>query len=323
MEWEVTALDGSGRARKVGSRKKAFTVRRRDLALLALSAPALILFLIFSYLPIPGVYAAFMRLRFDTPFFLNQFVGFKNFSFLFASADAWRITRNTLGLNFAFIVFGISIAILFALLLHEILSKRAVKAYQTVMFFPYFLSWVVVSYVLYVFLSENYGLINSILQFFGLAKVKWYITPGYWPGILIFMNVWKYVGYNCVIFYGGIMGIDPEYYDAAAVDGATKKQMMTRITLPLLTPLIVMLTLLAVGRIFYADFGMFYFLPKNMGMLYPTTDVIDTYVFRSLMATGNLGLAAAAGLYQSICGLLLVLASNFVVKKINPENAIF
>jgi putative aldouronate transport system permease protein len=192
-----------------------------------------------------------------------------------------------------------------------------------VFFFPYFLSWVVVGYVLYAFLDMQYGLLNGLIRSLGGTEVQWYIVPGYWPGILVFMNLWKTVGYFSVIYYAGLMGIDRELFEACVIDGASRWHTITRISVPLISNLMIALVILQIGRIFYADFGLFYNLPRDIGNLYPTTDVIDTYVFRSLRVTGEIGMSSAANFYQAIIGFLLVLVSNGVVRRLSQDHALF
>lgn len=290
--------------------------------LLLMGAPALLLLLVFNYFPMFGVIIAFKDFHFDLGIFGSPWVGFKNFEFFFTSENAWRVTRNTLMLNTAFIISGTTLSVIFALMLFE-LGKRAVKTYQTVFFFPYFLSWVVVSYAVYALLSADYGAVNGLLEKLGKEPVLWYSEVKYWPAILIFANFWKFGGYYMLLFYTNLTGIDVALYEAAAIDGANKIQQVKHISIPMLTPLIVMLTLLSIGRIFYSDFGMFYFLPRDSGALYPLTDVVDTYVYRALRNTGEIGMAAASGLYQSVVGFILIFASNMLVRKVNPDNAIF
>lgn len=294
-----------------------------NLQMLIMAAPALLLLFIFNYIPMAGIMIAFKDFRANLGFFKSPWTGFKNFDFFFSSQDAWRITRNTLGYNTAFIVLGLVISVVFALMLNEIRSRKMLKFYQTIFFFPYFLSWVVVGYALYAFLNMEHGVLNTALRWFGLEGKSWYIQYRYWPGILIIVNLWKTVGYFSVIYYAGLMGIDNQLFEAARIDGANKLQLVMKISIPMIAPLIVLLVILQIGRIFYADFGLFYYLPRNIGLLYGATDVIDTYVFRALRVTGNIGMASAANFYQSIMGFALVLISNLVVKKINSDYALF
>ena len=292
-----------------------------EFSLMAL--PAVVFLFIFNYLPMAGIVIAFKQFRVNLGFFKSPWTGFDNFDFFFKSQDAWRITRNTLGYNVAFILIGLVVSVTFALMLYEIKRRGPVKLYQTVFFFPYFLSWVVVGYTLYSFLNMRYGILNNIIVSLGGEEMQWYTTPAYWPPILVFMNLWKTIGYFSVIYYAGLMGIDKQLFEAATIDGASKIQTIRHISIPMLSHLMMVLIILQIGRIFYADFGLFYHLPKDIGLLYRTTDVIDTYVFRALRVTGDIGMASAANFYQALMGFLLVMTSNFVVRKISYEHALF
>ena len=210
-------------------------------------------------------------------------------------------------------------AVIFAVILNEITSRRAVKIYQNVMFFPYFLSYAVVAFVVFAFLNVDYGILNKLFD----ANISWYSEQQYWPFILPIVNFWKGVGYNVIIIYASLIGIDSSYYEAAAVDGATRLQTIRYVMLPLLRPIVIMLGLIMVGKIFYADFGLFYMVPQNAGVLYPVTDVIDTYVYRSLRVLGDVGMSTAVGLYQSLVGFILVVVANKVTKKYSAESALF
>lgn len=295
---------------------------KNNFSLLVLALPACVSLFIFAYLPMVGIVLAFKNYKTSKGFWGSAWAGLDNFKFFFASQDAFRVTKNTLLLNFLFISIGLIISVSLALMLFQ-LSKKATRIYQTAMFFPYFLSWVVVGYIVFSFLNGDHGVVNVLLRKMGIEAISWYSEPRYWTGIMIFAYLWKSVGYFSVIYYAGLMGIDPSYYEAAATDGATPFQQVRLISIPMLTPIIIVLVLLQIGRIFYADFGMFYFLPQNSGALYSVTDVIDTYVYRSLRVVGNIGMASAVGLYQSVVGLVLVLISNMIVRKINRESAIF
>lgn len=296
--------------------------------LLVLSTPGAIWFLLFAYLPLFGVLVAFKKFRlFGGGFFSSlvksEFVGFDNFKFLFSSGDAWIIVRNTILYNFAFIILGVVLPVIVALLLNELRNKGMVKIYQSSMFLPYFLSWVVVSYCLFAFLNPEKGYINGILQHFGLEGVSWYTEKKYWPFIIIFMSQWKGIGYNTVVYLASICGIDQTYYEAAVLDGASKLQQIKFITLPLLKPVITILLIMAVGGIFKADFGLFYQLPKDSGPLYPVTNVLDTYIFRALKTNGEIGMSSAAALFQSTVGFVLIMVANKIVSKVDSENALF
>ena len=295
--------------------------------LLYLTLPGTIWFILFAYLPMFGVLIAFKEWKIHGGFFesliKSEFVWFKNFEFLFQSSDAWLITRNTILYNLVFIVLGIVLPVTLALLLKELLNKKLSKFYQSSMFLPYFLSWVIVSYCLFVFLSPDKGYINTILGALGKENISWYTESKFWPFIIIFMSQWKGVGYGTVVYLASICGIDKSYYEAAMIDGATKWQQVKYITLPLLKPVMIIMFITAVGGMFRSDFGLFYQLPKNSGALYPVTNVIDTYVYRGLTNLGNIGMSSAAALYQSFVGLVLILVTNGIVRKVDNENAFF
>lgn len=314
-------LQNDAVALKKYNRKSKFDSGK--LQLLIMCAPVAIVVFFINYVPLFGMIVAFKNYRVDKGFLDSPWVGLKNFNFLFSSQDAWRMTRNTICLNLAFIFIGLIISLAFALMLNEITKKFFIKIYQTIMFLPYFISWVVAGYMLYAFLNMKLGIINNILTSIGMEKIQWYSESKYWPVILVGVYIWKSAGYFCIIYYSGLIGIDSEYYEAAAIDGATKFGMIRHISIPLITPLIVVMILLQIGRIFYSDFGMFWNLPMQSGMLFETTDVIDTYVFRSFRVTGQIGMASAAGFYQSIVGFILVVISNIIVKRTNPENALY
>lgn len=299
----------------------------RNKELLFLTLPGAIWFLIFAYLPMFGVLIAFKNWQIHGGFLesliKSPFVGFDNFKFLFSSSDAWLITRNTILYNIVFITLGIVLPVTLAILLKELHNKKLSKYFQTSMFLPYFLSWVVVSYCLYAFLSPDKGYLNSIRQNLGMESVSWYTEAKYWPFIIIFMSQWKGVGYGTVVYLASICGIDKTYYEAALVDGASKWQQIKSITIPLLKPVLIIMFINAVGGMFRSDFGLFYQLPKDSGALYPVTNVIDTYVYRALINLGNIGMSSAAALYQSVVGLVLILVTNGIVRKVDNENAFF
>ncbi|WP_337102503.1 ABC transporter permease [Paenibacillus sp. YIM B09110] len=286
--------------------------------------PGIAYLLINNYLPMFGVTIAFKDINFAKGIWGSDWNGLQNFKFLFQSSDAYVITRNTILYNLAFIVIGLIVGVGTAILLNEIKNKIAVKFYQSVLLIPYLISMVLVSYLVYSILSVNVGYLNNtILPGLGIDPISWYNEPKYWPYILVIVNVWKGLGFSCVVYLAAIISIDKEYYEAAMLDGASKWQQIRRITIPMITPILVMMTLLAIGRIFYSDFGLFYQVPMNSGALFSTTNVIDTYVFRALMQLGDIGMSAAAGLYQSVVGFVLVILSNYVVRKISREDALF
>lgn len=252
----------------------------------------------------------------------SPWAGLSNFTYLFQN-DAGYITRNTIFYNLAFIVINTVLAIAIAVVLSE-MTNRMKKFYQSAILLPYLLSSVIVAYLVFAFLGVENGFLNrTVLPLFGIEPVNWYTETSVWPFILILVNAWKSVGYNCIVYLATIMGFDRAFYEAAIIDGASKVQQVFRITIPMLKGTIVMLTLLAIGRIFYSDFGLFYQVPMNTGALYPVTQTIDTYVYRGLLEVGNITMSAAAGAYQSLVGFILVLGANLVVRKVDRENALF
>lgn len=297
--------------------------KKNDLVLTGMALPPALFIFVFSYLPMLGLIIAFKDFKVSKGILGSAWCGLKNFKFFFQSTDAWIVLRNTIGMNLLFIALTLAVSVAIALMLNELRSRRTVKTIQTIMFFPYFLSWVVVSYMLYAFLNHNYGIINTALAALGLPSVAWYSESKYWPWILTFMYIWKNAGYNAIIYYASIMGIDESYYEAAAIDGATRRQITWRITLPLLKKIIICMTLLQIGRVMYSDFGLFYQLPRDMGALFSTTQVLDTYIFRMLRVTGNVGVSAAVGCFQAIVGFILIMTANGIVRKIDKESAMF
>jgi len=301
----------------LGSRENKKTIQLSILAL-----PALLVIFVFSYIPMAGIFLAFKNINYVDGIFHSPWVGFDNFKFFFTSSDAWLVVRNTLGYNIVFIVVGTALSVLFAIMLNEVISRRSLKVYQTIFFFPYFFSWIIVAYMVYSLIGP-YGIISNLINKMGFTSFDFYSTTWIWPILLTLVHIWKGIGYVSIIFYAGIMGISQEYFEAAAIDGATKLQMIRKITIPLLTPLITIMTLLSIGKIFYSDFGLFFFVPREMGQLFPVTQVIDTYVYRMLKVSGDLGMSSAVGLFQSTLGFIVVLLSNYAVRKVNEENKLF
>lgn len=310
---------------KVITQKKSFRVNARKwLPVYLMMAPALLYLLVNNYFPLAGLVIAFKNVNFSTGIFNSPWCGMDNFKFLFTTRDAFVITRNTLLYNFAFIIVNTCMGVLIAILISEIRGKKAKTIYQSSVLLPFLMSYVIVSYIVFAFLSGDNGMFNkSILPALGMDPINWYANPKYWPIILVLVNCWKSVGYGTLIYIAAIAGIDSSFYEAAALDGATKMQQIRKITLPALLPSIITLTLLSIGRIFYSDFSLFYQVPMNSGMLYATTQTIDTYVYRGLLTLGNVGMSSAAGFYQSCVGFVLVVGSNLIVKKISPDNALF
>ncbi|MHA2852411.1 ABC transporter permease [Paenibacillus lautus] len=306
------------------TRRSGLKQFRKYTPLYLLMLPGIAYLIINNYAPMFGMFIAFKNINFSAGIFESDWIGFKNFEYLFKTTDAFIITRNTILYNAAFIVIGTVLSIAVAILLNEIRVKVLSRFYQSVIVLPHLISFVVVGYLVYAALSLETGFMNkTILPLFGIESISWYTEPKYWPVILTVVQLWKSVGFSCIIFLASIISIDPEYYEAARLDGASKWRQIQSITIPLITPVIVMLTLLSIGRMFYSDFGLFYQVPMNSGMLNDTTNVIDTYVYRSLMIMGDIGMASAAGVYQSIVGFVLVLSANYIVRKFNRENALF
>ncbi|ANE48822.1 sugar ABC transporter permease [Paenibacillus swuensis] len=301
---------------------------RKDLrahySLYLMFVPGLLLLLAFNYLPMFGIIIAFKNVNYTDGIFGSPWVGFANFEYLFKTQDAYTIIRNTVLYNLLFIVLGLTVTVTLAICLFELWNKKWAKFYQTAMFLPFILSWVVVSYVVYAFLSPEHGFINKvILEPLGYDPVFWYQESKYWPYILTFFNLWKYTGNGVVVYLAALSGIDPSYYEAASIDGASKWRQIRYITIPMLAPLMIILTILSLGRIFSADFGLFFNVTLNQGLIRNTTAVLDTYVYNSLMTLGDIGMASAASFFQSVVGFVLILSVNHFVRKINKDNALF
>jgi len=298
------------------------SVRRFPIYLMMV--PGFIYLFFNNYIPIAGLAIAFKNIDFRKGILKSDWIGFRNFEYLFKTKDALIITRNTLLYNAAFILLGIVFGVIAALLMNEVSNKRLLKFYQTAILSPQLVSWIVVSYFVYALLSIDKGMINNrILPLLGIKEISWYTEPKYWPFIITIMQIWKTIGFNSIIYLATIVGISSDYYEAATLDGASRSQQIFHITLPLLVPTIITLFLIHVGRIFYADFGLFFQVPMNSGALFGTTNVIDTYVYRALLQIGDIGMSAAAGFYQSIVGFVLIVVSNLIIRKFNKENALF
>jgi putative aldouronate transport system permease protein len=280
--------------------------------------------ILFSYIPMAGIIIAFKNINYAKGILGSPWIGFKNFEFFLKTPDAWLITRNAVLYNIAFIVLGTIASVGVAVMLDGMRTKKTSRLYQGIMFLPYFFSWIVISTLVFSFLSTDLGFFNKqLFPALGIAPVNWYIEPVYWPFILVFANLWKYTGYCSVIYLAAISGIDQSCFEAAALDGASRWQTIRNIMIPLISYVIIIQVLLSIGRLFYSDFGLFYQVPQNMGTLFNATNVIDTYVYRTLVNVGDIGMSAAAGLYQSAVGFVLVLASNLIVRRIDPEKSLF
>lgn len=306
--------------KKKKSRWKTF---KDNAELSALLIPGILLLITFMYIPMFGVIIAFKDYRNNLGIFGSKWVGLQNFKFFFTSQDAWRIARNTVGYGVLFIILGIIAAVFVAILLYEVRSRAALKFYQTSMILPHFLSWVIVGYITYILLEPSMGIFNQIIRLCGGEGLQWYSEPKYWVFILPLVNLWKNVGLKCIMYYAALMGIDRELFEAAEIDGANRFKQILHITLPSLVPLMVILTILDVGHIIKGDFGLFYTIPRDVGLLYPTTDIIDTYVYRGLRTGDDIGITTAVGLFQSVVGFIMVVGTNLIVKKISPENSLF
>ena len=283
-----------------------------------LALPAIAYTFIFSYLTLPYIVIAFEKFNYKTGIF-SPFVGLANFEYFFKSSWAWTVTRNTLVINILFLLVGTVCAVLLAIVLNEVKAKRFLKVSQSMMLFPYFISWVIVSYMLQGILGTETGLLNNLMG----TRINYYSTPGYWYPILLILNIWKNTGYNTIVYLAAITGIDEGLYEAAYIDGATRFKRIIYITIPLLAPTICIMTLMSVGRIFYGDFGMLYAIIRDNSSLMPIAEVIDTYVYRTFKNTGDPSLSMAIGLYQSIVGFILVFTANWIVRRKFPDGALF
>lgn len=304
----------------VKRKKKSDFMTNMPLTILAL--PAIIFLFIFNYIPLYGLILPFKDFKVNKGFWGSEWIGFENFEYLIKSKDILVATRNTILYNVVFMTVGLVFTILIALLLFEV-GKRAVKTYQTMLLLPYFISWVVVAYIVLALFDMENGVVNHILNKFGCENVMWYSEPKYWPFIIVAFNIWKGMGYSGIMYYAVLMGIDRELFEAAELDGANRIKRMWYISVPMLKPMIIIMTISSIGSIFHGDFGLFYNLPQNSSILYPTTDVVDTFVFRAMMQLGDVGMSSAAGMVQSVLGFILVVTTNAIIRKIDNENAMF
>jgi len=291
--------------------------------LLLMCLPAIVFFFAFNYMPLPGIYVAFTSFNYRKGIFGSEFVGLDNFKFLFTSGKIWMLTRNTILYNLAFIIFGNLLAIFVAILINELRSKIFKKISQTLMFLPYFISAVIVGLLMYNLFNYDFGFINSLLKKFGRAGINVYDNPNVWPVLFVLIHLWQQTGYNSVVYFASIMGIDTEIIEAARVDGANGFQKIRYIILPSLKSTFVILILFAMGGILRGNFGLFYNVVGTNSILYPTTDIIETFVYRATVNDFNFATASAVGLYQSVFGFILVLTCNYIVKKIEPDYSLF
>lgn len=296
---------------------------KRNAYLYLMAVPGLLFLLVFQYVPMFGLMIAFKKFNISQGLFGSEWVGFDNFKFFLTNGDLGRVMYNTVFLNVLFIVASTFFSVFIALMLNDMRSKFMKRLSQSIIFLPYFMSWIVVSMIINAFIGGNHPIVNEWLVQFGMSEVSWYMEPKVWPWLLTLAKVWQSVGYMSIIYLAVITNIPEELYEAARIDGASKLQQLTRVTFPLLLPMILLLTLLSVGRIFYGDFAMIYAIVGDNGLLYSTTDVIDTYVYRALRQLGDLGMAGAVGLIQSLLGFVLVLAANWIVNKYAKDSALF
>lgn len=291
--------------------------------LLLMLAPAVVFYLLFAYIPMAGIIIAFKHYDYAGGIFGSAWNGLDNFRFFFESGDAWRVTRNTALYNIAFIVVNNVLQIFAAILLFEVGGKWFRKITQSALFLPYFISWVVVGAIAYNLLNYDIGTVNALLRWIGMEPIDIYNTPSYWPYILVLVSAWKGLGYGTVMYLAAITSIDTEMYEAAEIDGANIFQRIMKVTIPNLYPTVIILVLLAVGNIFRGDFGMFYNMIGNNGLLFSTTDVIDTFVFRSLITSNDIGMSAAAGVFQSVLGFVTIMLVNYAVRRYDKDRALF
>jgi len=319
-----TSRIGNGRIRLNGPKlaRRAWYRQKGFWSLTFLALPALSFLFVFNIVPLYGLILPFQDFSPITGLFGSPWVGFANFKFLFNSETLFEITRNTVTMNLLFIVFNTVIGVTLAIFMTEV-GKGFVKLFQTILFIPYLLSWVIISFATLAFLNYDRGIINSVLEYFNKPPVNWYADPKPWPFIILFAEVWRIAGYAALLYYAALMGIGAELYEAAAIDGAGKLRQIFTISIPGIMPVIIIVNVLAVGRVFNGDMGLFYNLPLNQSILYPATDVIDTYVFRALTTLNDFGMSAATGMYQAVCGFVLVMLTNWVVKKYDNDFALF
>jgi len=300
--------------------KKKTRIFKSNLELFIMTIPGIVLLVLFSYLPMYGLILAFKNYKFSDGIWGSQWTGLKNFEFFFTSGVLGRLLRNTVGLNLIFLIFNTVITLVLALLLYEVSNRFAIRIFQTVIFLPFVVSWVAAAFALYANISEVHGILNGLMEFFGKEPIMFYKEAKYWPVILLICYLWKNIGYGTVIYYGNLISVDKSYFEAAELDGASRIQIMRYISLPFIRPIVTMFFILSLGRVFSADFGMFYYLTKNSRLLYSTTDVIDTFVYRSM---GNVGMTTAVGLCQSVVGLIILLLANKIANKYSEEGAMF
>lgn len=307
------------RRQKQMRRRRLF---RENLTLFLLALPGLFFLILFNYVPMGGVIIAFKKYVPLKGILGSKWVGLKNFEFFFKSQDAVRTIRNTLMYSTTFLILDLILGVLMALLLYHLRSRRALKIYHTIILLPRFLSIIIISFIVYAILSPSYGVLNRILVAFGGERIQWYSEARYWPVILTIVHCWAFVGAGCLYYYAALMAVDESLFEAATIDGANTIQKDWYVAIPSLIPIMVIMTILGIGGLFSGDMGLFYQVPKNQGILYETTDIVNTYTYRAML-DGTLEKSAAVGLFQSLIGLILVLGTNAIVRKISPEHSMF
>lgn len=309
-------------------RKKPRKIRtstfRGNLVFVVFTLPALAYLFVFNYLPLAGSVLAFKDYRYDKGIFGSDWIGWENFEFLLGSNDIWRMTRNSLGYGVLFIIFNTLFALILALLMYELTNKLTLKFVQTSVILPNFLSWIMISFVVYIFLNAQSGVVNTFLEGRGIETFDWYTKAQAWIFVIPMVSAWKNIGWMSLIYYSSLMAISSDLFEAAALDGANKFQQAIHVSVPAVTPVIATMSLISVGQsLIRQDLGLFYHVTRNSGLLYETTEVIDTYVYRATIQNGDIAMSSAAGLFQTVVGLCLVLITNAIIRKFSPESAIF
>lgn len=316
---EARLTGGTARVKKVGFAKEL----RKNGMLYLLTLPGILLIFVFSYLPMGGIVVAFQKFNAIKGIAHSEFVGLKNFEFFVQSNEVLHVIGNTLFLNVLFIGFGTAASVSVAIMFSEIGGKTFKRIVQTVVTLPNFLSWTVIAMFVSALLSSDTGMLNKWLGALGIAPIAFFNEPSIWPAVLVLIKIWQGAGFGAIVYLATITGINPDIYESASIDGASRWKKIRFITLPLLKPTVILMILLAMGHIFYGDFGMIYALIGRNVLLYPTTDVIDTYVYRALMDLGDMGMAAAVGFFQSLVGFVLVVGVNQLARKFSPDSALF
>lgn len=295
---------------------------RENAPLILLALPGILMLLLFSYLPMFGIIIAFKDFKYPMGILGSRWVGFENFEFLFSSDYIYGVIGRTAGYHILLESFNILCSVIVAILLYEITSKKLIKTYQTAILLPSFISFVLVAYIVFTLLSHEFGILNKLIESMGGTAVQWYNEPKYWPVILLITNLWKGVGYSTLLYYATIIGIDTSLFEAAEIDGANKWQLIRHITIPALVPIVCLMMTLSVGSIMSGNFDLFYQVPRQSAALYSTTDIMNTYIYRSL-TTGNISTSGAVALFQSVVGTIMVLLTNGIIRKVSPDNAMF